>query len=63
MLDEALALAMEFPLVGKRVEAAPAMYDLRQQVLRIFDIKVIYTVRADTLIVVAVFHGRRRPGY
>lgn len=63
MIDEALALAMEFPLAGKRVEDAPAQYEIRQQVLAVFDIKVIYTVRDDTLLVVAVFHGHRRPGY
>jgi plasmid stabilization system protein ParE len=61
MLDEVLALAMEFPLAGKRVEDAPAIYDLRQQVLRVFDIKVIYTVRGNRLIVVAVFHGHAAP--
>lgn len=63
MLDEALALTMEFPFAGKPVEDTPAKYDLRQRVLPIFDVKIIYTARDDALLVVAVFHGRHRPGY
>jgi len=31
--------------------------------LRTFPIKLVYTVRGEALLVVAVFHARRRPGY
>jgi hypothetical protein len=31
--------------------------------LQSFPIKVVYTVRDDALVIVAVFHARRRPGY
>jgi hypothetical protein len=31
--------------------------------LRSFPIKLVYTVRDEALLLVAVFHARRRPGY
>jgi len=31
--------------------------------LRTFPIKLVYTVHDDALLLVAVFHARRRPGY
>jgi hypothetical protein len=31
--------------------------------LRTFPIKLVYTVRDEELLLVAVFHARRRPGY
>ena len=61
--DQTLALAMEFPALGMRVDGTPDKYDLRQRLLPTFGIKLIYTIQGDTFIVVAVFHGSRRPGY
>jgi len=31
--------------------------------LKTFPIKLVYTVRDEALLLVAVFHARRRPGY
>jgi hypothetical protein len=31
--------------------------------LRTFPIELVYTVRDEALLLVAVFHARRRPGY
>ncbi len=45
------------------MEGAPAGYGLRWVMLRTFPIKLIYAVRDDALLLVAVFHARRRPGY
>jgi toxin ParE1/3/4 len=61
--DEAVALAMEFPAVAPAVPEAPASYGMRWLMLQSFPIKLIYTVRDDALVIVAVFHARRRPGY
>jgi plasmid stabilization system protein ParE len=61
--DDAAALLMEFPQAAPAVAEASARYGLRWTLLRSFPIKVVYTVREDALVVVAVFHARRRPGY
>jgi hypothetical protein len=61
--DEAVALALEFPGAFAIVEGAPPVYELRSVMLRSFPIKLIYTVRDEALLLVAVFHARRRPGY
>jgi toxin ParE1/3/4 len=61
--DEAVALAIEFPALAPAIHEAPASYGLRWMLLQSFPMKLIYTVRDDALIIVAVFHARRRPGY
>jgi len=45
------------------VQEAPAAYGLRWILLGSFPIKLVYVVRDDALVVVAVVHARRRPGY
>jgi hypothetical protein len=42
---------------------APARFGLRWVMLQSFPVKRVYTVRDDALVIVAVFHPRRRPGY
>ncbi|HEX3479123.1 MAG TPA: type II toxin-antitoxin system RelE/ParE family toxin [Kofleriaceae bacterium] len=37
--------------------------DLRVRVLRRFPFSIIYAVEADLLVIIAVAHHRRRPGY
>jgi plasmid stabilization system protein ParE len=61
--DEAVALALEYAGAFPAIEEAPAIYGLRWVMLRSFPIKLVYTVRDESLLVVAVFHARRRPGY
>lgn len=41
----------------------PGRDDLRVRVLRRFPFSIVYTVTADAIVVVAVAHHRRRPGY
>ena len=41
----------------------PVAFGLRWVMLRSFPIKLVYTVRDEVLLLVAVFHARRRPGY
>ena len=61
--DEAVAVALEYPGAFAPVQEAPAAYGLRWVMLRTFPIKLVYTVHDDALLLVAVFHARRRPGY
>jgi len=61
--DATVTLAMEFPHAAAKVTEAPPEYGLRWTLLHSFPIKLVYTVRADALLIVAVFHARRRPGY
>ena len=61
--DEAVALALEYSEAFAIVHEAPAAFGLRWVILRSFPIKLVYTVRDEALLLVAVFHARRRPGY
>jgi toxin ParE1/3/4 len=66
LIDEfeaTVALAMEFPDAAAKVAEAPPQYGLRWTLLHSFPVKLVYTVRADALLIVAVFHAHRRPGY
>jgi plasmid stabilization system protein ParE len=38
-------------------------HDTRRYLLRRFPFSIVYRVEADRILVVAVAHGRRRPGY
>lgn len=58
-VEESLALALEFPEMGTLV-AEPGV---RRRILHRFGVELVYLVRANVLIVLAVFHGKRRPGY
>ena len=62
-IDEAIALALEFPEAAPAVRDAPAEHGLRWISPPTFPIKLIFAIRNDELLVVAVFHARRRPGY
>jgi hypothetical protein len=62
-VDEAIALALEYPEAFSAVEEVPVAFGLRWVMLQSFPIKLVYTVRDEALLLVAVFHTRRRPGY
>ena len=62
-LDEAVAVALSFPEAFGRIPDVPLDFGLRSILLQTFPIKLVYTVRDGALLVVAVFHARRRPGY
>jgi plasmid stabilization system protein ParE len=57
--EQALTLALEFP----QAAAPVAGQDARWLLLRPFRVKVVYAFRQDEIIIVAVFHASRRPGY
>ena len=60
-IEAAIMHAREFPA------AAPRLKDKRQELrsinLETFPIKIVYAVEAGLVVIVAVFHQRRRPGY
>ena len=62
-LDQALAVVLSFPEAFAVIPDVPPDLGLRSILLRTFPIKLVYTVLDDALLVVAVFHARRRPGY
>ena len=57
-LEQALELLASRPGLGKPIGAR-----LRSLPLRRFPLSIIYTELADNLLIVAVAHQRRRPGY
>jgi plasmid stabilization system protein ParE len=61
-VDEALALALEFPSAGSRVMNPPEEFDIRRVLLHTFPYELDYLVHDNTLIVLAVFHVSQRPG-
>ena len=62
-IDEAIALAQEFPAAGSHVEGAPKELDIRRRLLHTFPIEPDYLVSDGELLILAVFHTTRRPGY
>lgn len=62
-VDAAIALIMEFPEARPLVRGVPAKYGLRWVLLRSFPIELVYAVREGAVVIVAVFHAHRRPGY
>ncbi len=56
-LEAALALALRNPRAQRAIE-----FDCRRVVFRRFPYALIYRVRDQELLVVAVFHHRRKPG-
>jgi hypothetical protein len=36
---------------------------VRRQLVRRFDVEIDYLVSGDTIVVIAIFHCKRRPGY
>ena len=57
-LERALAMVCENPCAWPRFLAGTRRY-----VMRRFPFQVIYRDTAETIQVIAVAHGRRRPGY
>lgn len=61
--DQVIATTLEFPEIGAPIDGVPAELGVRRRVLQRFGVEVDYLVSDDTLVIIAVFHGRRRPGY
>jgi plasmid stabilization system protein ParE len=61
--DQVIATTLEFPEMGPLVEGAPAHLGIRRRLLQRFGVEIDYMRSGDTLIIIAVFPGKRRPGY
>ena len=58
-----LALTMEFPEMGAPVADTPPELGIRRRLVRRFDVEIDYLVSDDAIVIIAVFHCKRRPGY
>jgi len=57
-IDEAESAIVRLPDAWPRFD-----HDTRRYLLRRFPFSVVYRVEAARIVIVAVAHGRRRPGY
>lgn len=62
-VDRIITLTLKFPEMGSPVSGTPPELYVRRQLLRRFGVEVDYLISGDDLVVLAVFHGKRRPGY
>ncbi len=62
-VEETLALTLEFPEIGVLVANTPPDLGVRRRIIQRFEVEVNYLVVGDELTVLAIFHGKRRPGY
>jgi toxin ParE1/3/4 len=62
-VERVLAQALEFPEIGTPVADTPSELSVRRRLLRRFGVEIDYMLTGDTVVVLAVFHGKRRPGY
>lgn len=62
-VDRVIALTLEFPEMGAPVTNTPPDLGVRRQLVRRFGVELDYLVSDDAIVVLAVFHGKRRPGY
>jgi len=62
-VERALLIIQEHPEAWPRWPGVTARVPVRKYVLQRFPFAVAYLVLDDTLVVLAVAHGKRRPGY
>lgn len=61
-VDEAIALIVERPVAWQR-DSVVSGREIRRFVMRRFPFSIVYYATDDIIQVVAVAHGKRRPGY
>jgi plasmid stabilization system protein ParE len=54
----AIQKIVEHPERWRAIEA-----DVRRCLVRVFPYSVLYTIEADYILIIAVAHGKRQPGY
>jgi toxin ParE1/3/4 len=62
-VEAVIALTLEFPEMGTSVVDTPPELNVQRRILQRFGVEVDYLVASDDLVVLAVFHCKRRPGY
>jgi toxin ParE1/3/4 len=61
--DRAVAVTLELPDVGAPVPESPLELGIRRRLLERFSVEIDYMPHEGSLVILAVFHTRRRPGY
>jgi plasmid stabilization system protein ParE len=61
-------LAREVKTTIRKIVATPDRWrvleeDVRRCLVRVFPYSVLYTIEADYILIIAVAHGKRQPGY
>lgn len=62
-VDRIITLTLKFPEMGSPVPGTPPELHVRRRLLRRFGVEIDYLISGDHLVVLAVFHGKRRPSY
>lgn len=62
-VDEVLSSIVEFPNLGMRIADTPLELNVRRRLVHIFGVEIDYLADGDLILVLAVFHTKRRPGY
>lgn len=62
-IEEVIALTLEFPDMGSPVADTPPELNVRRRLVQRFGVEIDYLVVGEDLIVIAIFHCKRRPGY
>jgi plasmid stabilization system protein ParE len=62
-VDDLVASILANPRMGEPVTDVRVQGEHRRRLLERFDYSVVYEVRHDEIVVKAVAHNRRRPGY
>jgi len=62
-VERVIALMLELPAMGSPVIDTPPELGVRRCLVRRFDVEIDYLVLDDALVILAVFHCERRPGY
>jgi plasmid stabilization system protein ParE len=61
--DELIASLVEFPRMGPTIEAAEPELSIRRCIVQSFGVEIDYMIEGDEIVILAVFHGSRRPGF
>lgn len=62
-VDELISTMLEFPRMGVVVDGTPPNLEIRRRIVQTFGVEIDYMLEADELVVVAIFHTSREPGF
>lgn len=62
-VERVIALMLEFPELGSPVANTPPELMVRRRLVHRFGVEIDYVLAGDDLIVIAIFHCKRKPGY
>jgi toxin ParE1/3/4 len=62
-VERLLAVTLEFPAIGSPVADTPPELNVRCRIVQRFGVEIDYVVVGDEIVVLAIFHCKRRPGY